>query len=214
MKDTLKRHRCSLVQSGTFKEDIKEITDKDSIIDLNYMGSSEFLGELPQSNQRMLINIDFYDVFTFPQYTNASGETLMVYAPKMFIEHISKIVEELALGNNHYLKERCTLHKYLKGEETYDNANFWWDIENDFFIFFGEQKRDLLLTAQKAMREKTIDKVEVGDWDKLSEYYSLVNQDLNEEAKEFLRPKKSKLIKRLVRTLNNKIEQDTDISID
>ena len=208
MKNTLKRHRCWLVQSGTFKDDIQEITGKDSILDLNYMGSFEFQCELPQSNQRMLTNIDFYDVFTFPQYTNTLGETLMVYAPKMFIGHISRIVEDLAIGNNHHLKERCTLHKYLKGEKNYDSANFWWDIENDFFIFFGEQKRDLVLAAQQDMRERTVDKVEVGDWDKLSEYYSLVNQDLNDEAKEFLRPKKSKLAKHLIKVLNNKIEQD------
>lgn len=210
MKNTLKRHRCRLVQSGTFKENIQNINGKDSIIDLNYMGSFEFESELPESNQRMLININFYDIFTFPQYVNASGESLMVYAPKMFIEHISKIVEELAIGNSHHLKERCTLHEYLKDGKNYDYANFWWDIENNFFIFFGEQKRDLILAAQQAMREKTINKVEIGNWDKLSEYYYLTNQDLNDDAKEFLRPKKSKLIKRLIRVLNNKIERDTN----
>lgn len=101
--------------------------------------------------------------------------------------------------------------EYLNGERTYPYADFWWDIENDFYIFFGEQKRNIILAMQEeALREQWIDNVKVGDWDKLSEYYSLVNQDLNDEAKEFLRPKKSKLLKRFVRTLNNKIEQDTN----
>lgn len=210
MENTLSRHRCWLVQSGEFREDIQEITGRNSIVCLNYMGSAEFeWGALPKSTRRMLTNIDFYDVFTFPHYVNPQGEPLMVYAPKMFIEHISEIVEGLATGKCH-LKERCTLPEYLKGKETYNYADFWWDIENDFYIFFGEQKRDLVLTAQKAMRERFIDEVEIGDWDKLSEYYSLVNQDLNDEAKEFLRPKKSKLLRRLIRVLNNKIEQDTN----
>ncbi len=208
IKNTLQRHKCWLVQAGVFKHDIEEITGRKSIIDLNYMGSAEFeWGALPQSTKRMLTNIDFYDVFTFPQYVNAQGEQLMVYAPKMFIEHISEIVEELATGNCR-LKEICTLPKYLKGEKTYHYADFWWDIENDFYIFFGEQKRDLVLAAQNAMRERSIGEVEVGDWDNLSEYYSLVNPDLNDEAKEFLRPKKANLVKRLVRALNNKMEQD------
>lgn len=198
--NTLQRHRCKLVQSGKFKDDIEEITGRKSIVDLNYMGSAEFeWGALPQSTQRMLTNIDFYDIFTFPQYVNAQGEPLMIYAPKMFIEHISGIVDELATGKNYHLQERCTLPAYLKGERSYED--FWWDIENDFYIFFGDQKRDLVLAAQKAMREKSINEVEVGNWNKLSEYYSLVNQDLNDEAKEFLRPKKSKLVNRLVRTL-------------
>ena len=210
MKNTLSRHKCWLVQSGVFKDDIEEINGRNSIVNLNYMGSAEFeWGALPQSTQRMLTNIDFYDVFPFPQYENTKGEPLMVYAPKMFIEHIAQIVDELAQGKNYRLKERCTLPEYLKGERTYNYANFWWDIENDFYIFFGEEKKELVLEAQRSMRERSINEVEVGDWDKLSEYYSLVNQDLSEEAKEFLKPKKSKLARQLVKTLNHRIEQKT-----
>ncbi len=211
MKNALHRHRCWLVQSGVFKDDVKEITGRNSIINLNYMESTEFeWGALPKSTQRMITNIDFYDVFTFPQYVNSQGEPLMVYAPRMFIEHISSIVEELATGKNYHLKERCTLPNYLKGEKTYHYADFWWDIENDFYIFFGEKKRDLVLEAQQAMRERSIGEVEIGDWDKLSEYYLLVNQDLNDEAKKFLSPKKFKIVKRLVRALNYKIKKDTN----
>ncbi len=211
MSNKLQRHKCYLVQSGVFKGEIKEITGRNSIVYLNYMGGFEFeRGALPESTQRMITNIDFYDVFTFSQYVNSKGEPLMVYAPKMFIEHISKIVEELAMGRNNYLKKRCTLPEYLAGKKTYPYADFWWDIENDFYIFFGEQKKDLVLAAQKSMRERSIGEVEIGDWDKLSEYYFLFNQDLNDEAKEFLKPKKSKLVKRLVRTLNYKMEKDTN----
>lgn len=211
LKNTLQRHNCRLVQSGVFRKNIAEITGRKSIIDLNYMGAAEFeWGALPESTQRMLTNIDFYDVFTFPQYVNTEGEPLMVYAPRMFIDHITKIVEELAKGENYYLKERCTLPEYLNGEITYNYTDFWWDIQNDFYIFFGEEKRDLVLAAQTAMRERSIGEVEVGDWDELSEYYSLANLDLDESAQEFLKPKKSRSIKRLVRILNNKINQESD----
>lgn len=210
MNNTLQRNECRLVQSGVFKSNIKEITGRNSIVDLNYMGAAEFeWGALPRSTQRMLTNIDFYDVFTFPQYVNAKGEPLMVYAPKMFIEHISGIVEDLATGKNEHLKERCTLPEYLKEKRICHHTDFWWDVENDFYIFFGSQKKDLVLKAQKAMRERSIGEVEVGDCDELSEYYYLANQDLNYEAKSFLLSKKSKSEKHLVKTLINKPEQNT-----
>ena len=208
----LTRHRCWLVQSGISKNNNEEITGINSIIDLNYMGSAEFeWNALPQSTQRMLTNIEFYDVFTFPQYVNGNGEELMVYAPRMFIEHIAEIVENLANGSlNGNLKEWCNLSDYLKGKErAYKHANFWWDIENDFYIFFGKEKKELVLEAQRAMRERSLDQVEVGNWDELSEYYSIANQDLNDEAKEFLRPKKSKLTRRLVKVLKTKLELDS-----
>ena len=135
----LERKECHLIQSGTFRKMIDKITGRNSIINLNYMNSAEFEGDaLPKSTRRMIVNIDFYDVFTFPEYVNNKGETLKVYAPKMFIEHISKIIDNLIAGNlNHTLKEWCTLPQYLKGENHYNKIDFWWDIENDFYIFFG-----------------------------------------------------------------------------
>ena len=209
----LSRQPCWLVQSGGFKNNIEKITGRNSIIELNYMGSSEFeFGALPKSTQRMLTNIEFYDVFSFPQYSNDKDEELMVYAPTMFIEHISKIVNDLACGKlNNDLKEKCNLSDYIRGKEkSYDYADFWWDIENDFYVFFGEDKKKLILEAQDAMRKRSIDQVDIGNWDELSQYYSLVNQDLPDEAKSFLRPKKSKLKKRLIKVLNTRLEQETN----
>lgn len=208
-KNTLSRHRCWLIQTGKFKDNIRKITGRKSIIDLNYMGSAEFgWGALPSSTERMLTNIEFYDIFTFPEYKNINNEELMIYAPKMFKEHISKIVHGLTDGSlTKYLQEPCYLQRYLEGnKKAYEKVNFWWDIENDFYIFFGEDKKELILEAQKQMRERSIGQVDVGNWDELSSYYSMFNQDLNEEAKEFLKPKKKELGKRLIKTLNKRIE--------
>lgn len=210
MKNTLSKCRCRLIQSGKFNENIVENTGIDSIIEFDYMGSTEFqFGALPQSLNRMLINIEFYDVIEFPQYVNSKGENLMVYAPIMFNKHVSQIVEELADGSlNSRLKEYCNLPDYLMSEKNSDCSDFWWDIENDFYIFFGLYHKELILEAQKAMIEKKLNNIEVGDWDELSSYYLLVNNDLDDEAKELLRLKKSKLVKRLVRTL--KYQADTN----
>lgn len=206
----LSRHKCWLIQTGQFKKGITEITGRKSIIDLNYMGSAEFeWGALPDSTRRMLTNIDFYEVFTFPEYKDIEENEMMVYAPIMFKEHISSIIHNLVEGSlNRDLQEPCYLLSYLNGKNSkFNKVNFWWDIENDFYIFFGEDKKELILEAHKQMRERSIGQIEIGDWDELSNYYSLVNQDLNDEAKEFLKPKKSKLAKRLVKTLNNRVEE-------
>lgn len=210
-KNILKKCRCWLIQSGTFKSEIKtEITGRNSIIDLDYIYDSEFESSaLSESTQRMLVNIDFYDVFTFPQYVNKDGDFLKVYAPKMFIKYIEDIVSKLADGSlSGYLKAPCTLQQYLRGANS--RYDFWWDIKNDFYIFFGDKNEKLILEAQKAMRQGSINDVEIGNWDELSEYYLLTNQDLDEEAMEFLKPKKEKIVKRLVRTINNKIMEECD----
>lgn len=206
ISNPLTRQNCHLVQSGTFREHYVKNTGLMSVVKTNYMGSSEFLTiYLGRSTRRMLTNIDFYDVFPFPQYTNKEGEPMMVYAPKMFIDHISGIVDELATGSiNWNLKEPCNLPGYLKGEkDVYNYADFWWDIQNDFYICFGEKNMNTLIEAQEAMREASKGDVEIGDWNKLAKYYLEANPDLSDEAKEFLKPKETgfaRLLSRFKRT--------------
>ncbi len=208
MENVLRRKRCYFVQRGTFKENIEKFNTISDLIDLHYMGSAEFeWGALPNSTIRMLVNIDFYDLFTFPEYVNPNGDELKVYAPKMFIDHIKDIVDNLAT-NSIRLEEYCGLAEHLKGEKNFYSPDFWWDIDNDFYIFFGKEKADMILEVQRNMREGSKDQVPTGDWDKLSEYYSLVNQDLSKEAQDFLKPKKSKLVKRLVKAINTKIDSE------
>ena len=189
-RKTLRRERCFFVTKGLFKE-----------LDC-YVNT--------YSIKRMLINIDFYDVFTFPQYVNENGDELKIYAPKMFIEHISKIVDKLVKGDTYDLHDGCDLMCYLRGRNSLIKNDYWLDCNNDFFIFFGKEKEQLLLETMNALRKKTIGKIEVGDWDKLSEYYSLTNQDLDSEITNFLKPKKAPLYRALVRALYKKIEKDSN----
>lgn len=203
--DKLRRKDCRLVQPGKFREQIGEISRIESIVDIRRMNSREFEYNSLDSANRMIINIAFYDVFSFPEHVNQDGDVLKVYAPRMFIDHISKIVEELACGKlNEKLVEPCSLLQYLKGSSNGDN--FWWDLDNDFYIFFSEENENLVLEAQKAMRQRLGDIVN-GDWDYLSNYYSLFNPDLDSEAKAFLKPKRKDLVKRLVRVLESQIQK-------
>lgn len=153
-RDNLIQRSSWLIQSGHFKENIdklnNEITGIDFIIDFDYMGSSEFEdGSLYRSLRRMTLNKDFYKVITFENYKDKNGNSLKIYAPEINLKSIKENVDRLIIGSSR-LKEYCSLHRHLEKEESWfkceDNRNFWWDIDNDFFIFFEHEEQ-----IQKAM---------------------------------------------------------------
>lgn len=165
-RDTLIQKRVRLVQSGHFRRNVDDIEKKDingldDIVGLDYMGSAEFeWGSLPKSLRRMTINKDFYKVFVFNQYKDENGNSLKVYAPHVFFKNIQNIVDRLAV-NGYGLQEYCSLHRHIQKEEkneedTYfgykDDRDFWWDIENDFFMFF--EHTDKVLQAMDALRKR------------------------------------------------------------
>ena len=162
-RDVLIRKDVKFVQSGHFKRDIdsldkKQINGIDDIVSLDYMGSAEFeWGTLPRSLRRMTINKDFYKVFVFNQYKDENGNSLKVYAPHVFFKNVQSIVDRLAV-NGYGLQEYCSLHRHIQSEDKddkdryfgyKDHSNFWWDIENDFFIFF--EHTDKVLEAMEAL---------------------------------------------------------------
>ena len=211
--NALKRHNCHYLEIGKFRANqLDYMNDIRSIVQFDYVGPYEIThGRLGNSLRRMIVNSEFYDVFSFPEYRNKDGEELMVYAPRMFIEHVSGLVEKLVHDKyyNLYSERLRDLHRYLTGTRPIwwnpDN-NFWWDTDNDFYIFFGEEHKNMILQIQNVMRENNFCDAPVGDWDSLSEYYRLSCLDLDKEALAFLRPKKKPLIRKLMRIINNKIE--------
>lgn len=165
-RDTLIQKRVRLVQSGHFRRNVDDIEKKDingldDIVGLDYMGSADFeWGSLPKSLRRMTINKDFYKVFVFNQYKDENGNSLKVYAPHVFFKNIQNIVDRLAV-NGYGLQEYCSLHRHIqkeekKEEDTFfgykDDRDFWWDIENDFFMFF--EHTDKVLQAMDALRKR------------------------------------------------------------
>lgn len=162
-RDILIQKRVHLVQSGNFKKNIDSLNDEningiDDIIDFHYMGSAEFQwGSLPRSLRRMIINKDYYNIFVFDQYKDKNGNSLKVYAPSLYFDNVKRIVDRLAI-NGDGLQEYCSLHrnfqKDVDEENSYyrNNSNFWWDIENDFFIFF--EHTDKVLQAMDALSER------------------------------------------------------------
>lgn len=165
-RDILIRKNVKLVQSGFFRSNVdnlekRKINNVDDIVCLNYMGSAEFEGNaLAKSIRRMTINKKFYKVFVFNQYKDENGNSLKVYAPDVFFKNVQEIVNRLAF-NGHGLQEYCSLNKHLQNVEKdeddiffnyKDNNDFWWDIENDFFMFF--EHTDKVLKTTEVLRKR------------------------------------------------------------
>ena len=165
-RDVLIQKRVRLVQSGHFKKDIDELNKKDingldDIVSLDYMRSAEFeWGALPRSLRRMTINKDFYKVFVFNQYKDENGNSLKVYAPQVFYKNVQNIVNRLA-EHGYGLQEYCSLSDHIQKDKKEDDdtrfryidkSDFWWDIENDFFMFF--EHTDKVLMAMDSLRKR------------------------------------------------------------
>ncbi len=165
-RDILIQKGVNLVQSGHFIRNISSLEKKKingiaDIVYFDYMGSSEFEnGSLFRSLRRMTINKDFYKVFIFNQYKDENGNALKVYAPQVFFKNVQNIVDRLSI-NGFELQEHCSLHRHIvkpnqDEEDSFfdykDDNNFWWDIENDFFMFF--ENTDKVLIAMEALRKR------------------------------------------------------------
>ncbi len=130
-----------LVQKCKFFEEVPFMNENDmteglnSILQMKYMGASEFeYDAIAHSTRRIRINRPFYKVFIFDMYKDKNGNSLKVFAPELFITNVMFIVNQL-IENGFGLKVYCPLSDYLKDKEL--DSNFWWDIENDFYMFFN-----------------------------------------------------------------------------
>lgn len=215
MKNRLEKSRLRSVVLGHFKSDIDEVTDLNSVVDLYgiYLPSTKW--EEQEFISRVLVNLDFYKVYTIDSIKNLKGESLKIYAPVMFIEHILGIIELLMVNRVMPDGELCNFCDYIRGEENLvypysEVPDFWWDIYNSFFMFFGEEKEKLILSSLSKMKQQGSDVLKEADWDELSRYYYLTNSDLSEDAIEFLKPKRRVLQKQLINVLKERINQKTN----
>ena len=163
-----------VVQTGTFIYP-KKIEGIDSIINLTLMGAAEFEIEVVKENNtyttknplylslfRMLKNRELYEYSNITKRKNSKGEKMYIYCKKEETVDTIEKVQELIRDDQH-CKRDIVLSKYLKKTpEQLDNQrckNFWWDIENDFFLFFGEKHLQMLHTAMNNLTEEWADKL-------------------------------------------------------
>jgi hypothetical protein len=124
-----------LVQRGHIKEKPNDsITGIDSLIDFSYMGSAEFeFGGLPKSLHRIADN-DKYVFVKVSDIKDKNGLPMFVYCDSDKSDDAVAAAKYIS-KNSYGYKEVPYLKEYLDGKKLFYEENFWWDIDNDYFIF-------------------------------------------------------------------------------
>lgn len=150
-----------LIQRGKWNPDnkpsdeIKGLTGKSGLIDLDYMGSDEFeFGAIPKAYRRIMAQFDKYELFQL-DILNPNGVPLNLYCR---IDMMQEITDELKnyINNRYHLKEYSDLNNAFAAPARYDDGRvmfhrttrFWWEVDNglDFMCFIGAQdRRDMFM---------------------------------------------------------------------
>ena len=115
------------------------------IIDLEYMGQFEYEGNaIPIS--RMFIEYYKEDYYFYPtQIFNKDNNQMYIYAN-------SNLVNDKLKENTHFIynlgkfniERNFSLWEYINHNPEECLYDFWWNIEGDYLILFGEDKKDLI----------------------------------------------------------------------
>ena len=109
------------------------------------------MGALPKSLHRMVDVLDQYEVFTVNEVKDHEGSSMKVYCKKELFEQVKENALHLSITQYGY-KEFCDMKDYISGKK--DRNNFWWDIDQDYFIFFGMNKSKKVEIAMQKLKEK------------------------------------------------------------
>lgn len=148
-----------LVQEGTFRIDseVEKVDGIDSIVEFKYMGAAEFeFGALPQSLKRIAKNLEEYKAFP-TRYVSHKKEKLFIFCKENDLSFVREMIKRMRKNNQH-LKIGITFKRNFE-EESRFIGNFWWDIDNDFFFFFGENQVEKVKTAMKNLRVRWHDEL-------------------------------------------------------
>lgn len=169
----MENKRYYLIQTGLFRNDldIDLITGFDSLVSIHYMGAAEFeFGSLPKSLKNIAKNSNDYEFYKIKGTVlkNVNNESMYLYCNKSLNkEDYIKFIKKDAKGKCQ-TKRYDKLNSYLKNNfneldiKNYDNmsfCNFWWDIENHVFFFYGESKIPKIIKAIDCLKEKWKDEL-------------------------------------------------------
>lgn len=163
-----------LIQRGSFKDlkrDYEDLIGDKGLIELDYMGSSEFeWGAIPRAYARIMNSREDYIFHYINDIKDYRGKIMVIFCKKEFAEDIEKEMRNY-LNNRYRTKEFTTLHDQIKDKidpnekEFLSRRTFWWSIDDDetgdWMCWFGMNK----LTPFKNMIDKDYNEW----WLKLSE---------------------------------------------
>lgn len=168
-----------LIQRGKFKPiPDQEIAGLDSLISYDYMGSSEFeWGALPRSMLSICKNWQSYKIGRMDNIQDLSGNFLYYIYPEVLVRrdaHSDYIVssenssvEDLEaiikkLFSERYaldLKERSECYEHIHGDSfsgRVSEIDFWWDVQYDWMMCFGQDIKRLILAIEKVCVKKEL----------------------------------------------------------
>ena len=141
-----------LLQRGKFLiNNISELenleTHKDGlkrIIDLSYMGQFEFEGNaIPISRMFMELEKDNYQFYPISKF-DSTGNQMYFYFNSKKLKELGKDIQYLEELADRIANREYSLYEYMKYSNGDYVHNFWWDIRSGYFIFFGQEKKDLI----------------------------------------------------------------------
>ena len=153
--------RPHLIQRGSFKKvDLKDITGLDSLIDYDYMGSSEFeWGALPKSLTQICEKWADYVYFAIEDIRDGDGQCLYVLCHKTQKDELTEALHLLFQKDCPFrLKEHSGMYDYISCKSLYSlKTNFWWDVTGEggpfappsWMCCFGTEHIGKLITAVK-----------------------------------------------------------------
>ena len=146
-----------LIQRGTFRDlkgNYDGLTGRNGLVDLDYMGSSEFEWKaIPHAYRRIMGNKDKYIFHYCNDIKDHKGKILVIFCKKEYAEKIESEMKRY-IKEHYHLKSFSTIHDHLEGNEWGSKRDFFWCIDNgevgDWIGWFGRDK----LTPFKNMIDK------------------------------------------------------------
>lgn len=164
--------KFDLIQRGKFRniKEESEITGLDSVVEYDYMGSSEFeFGALGESLSAIM---ELYENKKFvPCRIAIRGIPFLLYMNADKTGESAEIQDLFNNPNKYRLKEYLGIEHFFEGKsierlkrnckkkvETVDNysyRDFWWDIENDWFVLpIGPYYQSLVDKALRKLEDR------------------------------------------------------------
>lgn len=159
--------RPYLIQRCEFKTDrtSKPLSDSDiegfdSLISLDYMGSSEFeWGTIPKALRTLCELSANITTISLPHITDLDNNPLFIISPANICGQVQTIVTKLFTEERPYqLKESSHCYEHTHGGSDYLlHTNLWWDIDHNWMATFGHNHiRQLLIALGKVCIKKDL----------------------------------------------------------
>ena len=142
-----------LLQKGRFLiKDIDELSnldvDKDGlkkVIDLAYMGQYEYEGNaIPISRMFIEYYKEKYEFYPTDIY-NKNNEQMYVFVNRDLInEGLDSNPNYIADLVKHDIDKNMSLWEHINHKVEESRYDFWWNIEADYLIFFGDAKKEII----------------------------------------------------------------------